>query len=347
VSSGEPEAGPAEVWRELQSTPGVGEIALPWPVAGARRLGEHASLRRFYRLSPDPAHTGEPRTAVLVLYEDEDEEALRRYERTAHWFLGAGVHVPRVYALSARALLVEDGGDALLADAPADRDLETRYVEAARIILALQSHGLVEPHPNPSWSLDETRLRRELEFTEQHALRGWLEADPSPERERAFDLLAEEVGGQPSRVCHRDFHARNLLVGERLMVVDFQDVMAGPLFYDLASLLHDDYRDVPPTVSAAALETFWTAAAMPVPVSGEAAIPHQPAVLPRGARQGYALTAAQRSLKALGTFGYQVSVAGRHEYARYARRTWGHARRTLAALGWHELIEELAVFNRL
>ena len=70
-------------------------------------------------------------------------------------------------------------------------------------------------------------------------------------------------------------------------------------------------------------------------------------MLPPGGRQGFALTAAQRSLKALGTFGYQVSVAGRREYAGYARRTWRHARRTLASLGWHDLIEALVVFDQL
>ncbi len=341
------ETTPAAVWEELRRIDGVARLSLPFSVGGARRLGEHASLRRFYRLTAAAPVAAGPESAVLVLYETDDESAVRRYERTARWFLDAGVHVPRIYARSSRALIVEDGGDALLADAGDQPPLDARYVEAAGIVLAVQAHGAVQPGPNPDWSLDETRLRNELEFTERHALRGWLGASPSRWRDAAFDRLAAEVAAQPARMCHRDFHARNLLVGERLMVVDFQDVMSGPLFYDLVSLLHDDYRDVPAAPRAAALDCFWSSAAMEIPVSAAAEVPPAPAALPPGARQGYVVTAAQRSLKALGTFGYQVSVAGRGEYAAFGRRTWGHARRALAALGWHDLIDELVVFNRL
>jgi aminoglycoside/choline kinase family phosphotransferase len=129
--------------------------------------------------------------------------------------------------------------------------------------------------------------------------------------------------------------------------VDFQDAMEGPLFYDLASLLNDDYRDVPAAAREGALDTFWSAACTSLEVSDVAEVPDAPGSLPAAARQGLALTAAQRSLKALGTFGYQVSFAGRHEYAVYARRTWRHARRALVALGWQALIDELGAFDRL
>lgn len=42
---------------------------------------------------------------------------------------------------------------------------------------------------------------------------------------------------------HRDYHSRNLLVVERDNpgVIDFQGALAGPVTYDLASLLRDAY----------------------------------------------------------------------------------------------------------
>lgn len=336
-----------EAWAQLGATPGVVALPFPWPVAGAMRLQLHASQRRFYRLIPVAGNDGLPASLVLVLYEHDDTEAVARYERTAHWFSAAGVRVPRVYGTSARALIVEDGGDRLLADAPDDDELAAHYAAAARTILSVQAHGQQAGGPNPDWCLDQTRLRKELDFTEQHALRGWLESAPSTARDEGFDRLAAAVDRQPRRICHRDYHSRNLLVEDGLMVVDFQDAMAGPLFYDLVSLLRDDYRDVPTAPAVGALEVFWAGARSTLGVSPLAEVPQQPASLPPGARQGFALTAAQRSLKALGTFGYQVSVAGRHEYVGYARRTWRHARLTLASLGWHDLIEALAVFDRL
>ncbi len=362
-------------WSELSGVPGVGGLPFPWPVGGAVRLGLHASLRRFYRITPDTEATLDrwrsteavgrgdlrpqptplisagsealPPAVVLVLYESDDADAVARYERTARWFLAAGVRVPRIYGATTRALIVEDGGDLLLSEHAETAELTERYVEAVRVILALQANGLEEQGPNPDWRLDAERLRDELAFTEEHALRSWLEGEPLPRRDDGFERLATAVATLPRRMCHRDYHSRNLLVGDELMVVDFQDAMEGPLFYDLVSLLWDDYRDLPTTARAAAIETFWAGARTSVGTTAAADVPQEPGSLPAGARQGLALTAAQRSLKALGTFGYQVSVAGRYEYAAYARRTWGHAKRAIASLGWDDLLAELAVFDRL
>jgi len=408
----EAEAG-AERWRRLRRLPRIGELPYPWPVAEAVRLGEHASQRRFYRLTPvsretatspevaaspethtspknsaapealalpetsaapgapaspeihtspetsaapeapaSPGALASPGTApaslVLVVYEDDDAEAVARYERVAAWFVAAGVRVPEVIGGCSRGLLVEDGGDRLVATEPAGEGLAARYRDAARVILALQAHGRRRPPPNPGWALDGERLRDELGFTDRHALQGWLETPPSKGREGAFDRLAAAVAALPAVLCHRDYHSRNLLVtGSGLMVLDFQDAMSGPLFYDLASLLHDDYRDVPDSCATAALETFWEGAALPIEVSPLAEVPAEPALLPPGPRQALALIAAQRSLKALGTFGYQVGVASRHGYAAYAGRTWRHARRALAQLGWDDLVAELTAFDRL
>lgn len=337
---------PIDAWSELRAVPGVAELPFPWPVRRAERLGLHASLRRFYRLLPERPDSS-PETLVLVLYERDDAEAVDRYERAARWFQAAGVPVPRVFGRSARALIVEDGGDLLLAELPETADLRRHYADAAGMILALQTHGLEVEGPNPDLRLDRDRLRWELDFTEQHALRGWLEAGPSGPRDEAFDRLAAAVAEQPRRLCHRDYHSRNLLVGDTLMVLDFQDAMEGPLFYDLASLLRDDYRDIPSGVAARALQVFAEGARVSLEVSSLAEVPEEPGLLPPGGRQALALAGAQRSLKALGTFGYQVSVKGRHEYAGYARRTWRHARRALAALGWGDLIDDLAPFDRL
>lgn len=338
---------PKDCWPELRAIPGVAALPLPWPVRSARRIGLHVSQRRFYRLLPGGDEPTAVASVVLVLYAHDDPEAVSRYERVARWFGTAGVRVPRVFGTTARALLVEDGGDLLLAECDASAALEARYEEAARIIGALQDHGLLAAPPNPDLQLDRDRLRFELDVTEEHAVQGWQKAGSSSRRDRAFDRLAGAVAALPRRLCHRDFHSRNLLVDGDLMVVDFQDAMSGPLFYDLASLLCDDYRDVPDGCAARATGTFWGGIDAPLRVHDGFGVPDAPETLPPAARQGLALTAAQRSLKALGTFGYQVGVAGRPEYADYARRTWRHARRSLAALGLRELIDELAVFDRI
>ena len=61
--------------------------------------------------------------------------------------------------------------------------------------------------------------------------------------EVTFENLIESALEQP-RVCvHRDFHSRNLMHCSPPTpgVLDFQDAVAGPVTYDLVSLLRDCY----------------------------------------------------------------------------------------------------------
>ncbi len=332
---------------ELESSGVLADVALPWALGAATRVGLHASRRRFYRLLPQAMAAGGPASAVLVLYDETDAAEIARYERTAAWLGDAGVRVPEISAVSARTLVVEDGGDALFADS-AGPDCVGLYQQAAAIVVAVQAHGRRVAPPNPEWVLDAERLRNELEFAEQHALRGWLGAAPSGARGAGFDRLATAVAALPRAVCHRDFHSRNLMVVDgRLLVLDFQDLMPGPHLYDLVSLLRDDYRSVPQAGADAALEAYWDACAVDLAIAAAADVPSVPGVLPPAARQSFCLTAAQRAIKALGTFGYQVTVAGNRDYATFGPGTWAHARAALTELGWHDLVEELAAFDRL
>jgi N-acetylmuramate 1-kinase len=52
---------------------------------------------------------------------------------------------------------------------------------------------------------------------------------------------------QPVVFVHRDYHSRNLLLTARDNpgIVDFQDALAGPITYDLVSLLKDCYIEWP------------------------------------------------------------------------------------------------------
>ena len=63
--------------------------------------------------------------------------------------------------------------------------------------------------------------------------------------------LVAEILEHPAALCHRDFHANNLLpAGDSIGVIDFQDLRRGPDSYDIASLLYDAKADLPPDVTA-------------------------------------------------------------------------------------------------
>jgi aminoglycoside/choline kinase family phosphotransferase len=63
--------------------------------------------------------------------------------------------------------------------------------------------------------------------------------------DNTFAFLATQALAQPRVFVHRDYHSRNLMyvqqAGQNPGVLDFQDAVAGPLTYDLVSLLRDCY----------------------------------------------------------------------------------------------------------
>jgi aminoglycoside/choline kinase family phosphotransferase len=83
-------------------------------------------------------------------------------------------------------------------------------------------------------------------------------------------------------------------------MVDIQDARWGPDSYDLASLLRDAYIEVPEEWIGPAIQSYL--ARLSDPPSED------------GFRDRFEVVSAQRMIKALGTFGYQVTVLGRRRY---------------------------------
>jgi aminoglycoside/choline kinase family phosphotransferase len=101
-------------------------------------------------------------------------------------------------------------------------------------------------------------------------------------------------------------------------MIDFQDARLGPRTYDLASLLEDAYVDVSENLVRAMKARF------------VAALPWQPAV--DSFERDYALVAAQRTLKAVGTFAGQAMLRDNRSYLGFIPRAMGCARRALGQL---------------
>jgi hypothetical protein len=88
-----------------------------------------------------------------------------------------------------------------------------------------------------------------------------------------------------------------------LAVIDFQDARMGPASYDLVSLLRDSYVEHDPDFVAEMKEAFRRS-------SGGVDVDPQ-----------FDLMSLQRNLKALGTFGFQISVRKNGIYRQYVHRT--------------------------
>jgi aminoglycoside/choline kinase family phosphotransferase len=117
----------------------------------------------------------------------------------------------------------------------------------------------------------------------------------------------------PLCFVHRDFFAGNLLwlpqrTGiRRIGVLDFQSAAIGHPAYDLASLLQDGRRDVPPELAERAMAHYLAA---------------RPELDRAAFHAAYAACAAQRHLRIVGQWVRLARRDGRPGYLIHGPRTW-------------------------
>lgn len=246
-------------------------------VVAATAMTGDVSQRRYLRLTLE----GGAGSAVLALYPPALLTAARRYRLATALFEGVGLRVPAILATdpNGRWIVTEDFGPATvfdLRDQPFDA-LEPFFFAAIATLprIASLDRGRVVGLNPP---LDAALLGRELALTR----RAFFEPRGlalGAEVEAALARLCARLGDESRVPCHRDFGVRNLLpLGSTVGIVDHQDLRLGPPAYDLASLLNDSLF---PTAEA---EERLLQAAGNVD------------------RETYHRTAAQRSLKAVGTY---------------------------------------------
>ncbi len=299
----------AEIGRFLAGT--------PWAGAGIVPLAGDASARRYWRLGG----------AVLMDHPGGSAAELRAFLNVAAHLRDLGLSAPEIYAadLSAGLIAMEDLGDAVFARViDADASLERPLYEAALSVLARLREGATP-----------AGLKRfsPAEMAQQAALvLDWYRLEPVSESQkmRFFAvletvLMEAEVADQV--MVLRDFHAENLIwlperAGPaRVGLLDFQDALAGPMVYDLVSLVQDARRDVPEALAEALCAQFAASAAR-----------SQDAV-----QRAMAAVGAQRHLRILGIFARLSRRDGKPRYVSLIRRVWRQLQSCLADPGLADL----------
>jgi hypothetical protein len=256
-------------------------------------LPAEASTRRYARLTRLRHYPLE--TAIAMVFpKGTPPTEVARIERATRLLAAAGVPVPEIYDARPDAgwILQEDLGDrTLAASCEGSENVDAAYDEALAILSRIVALGDIETSPRPP--LDGARMRQELELFATSAL--VLDGPPGAALDGDLSTLAEACAALPVTLCHRDYHARNLMLHEgRVRVVDHQDALVGPEPYDRVSLAYDPYVDLPDARR------------------DELA----------GAAEGTAVVAVQRLAKAIGTYAskggdWRSSIA---PAARQARR---------------------------
>jgi aminoglycoside/choline kinase family phosphotransferase len=169
----------------------------------------------------------------------------RPWLRIGQQLAAAGLHVPAVQAqdLEQGFLLIEDLGTRLYLQELNDHNADALYGDAMDALLLMQTR--MDHRDLPPF--DREVLQRGLEVMPEWFLGRHLAHTPACDEwdvlEAAFELIIHNAQEQPRCFVHRDYHSRNLLVVEQNNpgIIDFQGALAGPVTYDLASLLRDAY----------------------------------------------------------------------------------------------------------
>lgn len=211
---------------------------LPGQVFTVAPASADASFRRYFRV------TSGDKTWIAMDAPPEHEDCTP-FVQVAQ-LLTEAVHVPDIIARDAAQgfLLLSDLGDTTYLHA-LNREPETAnslYAAATDALVQMQLIRQLDSLP----AYDEKLLRFELglfpNWYVAHHLQAALTDDQQAVLEQTFDRIVRNNLAQPRVFVHRDYHSRNLMVTTpNPGVLDFQDAVAGPITYDLVSLLKDAY----------------------------------------------------------------------------------------------------------
>jgi len=213
--------------------------------ATLRPASSDASFRRYFRADRE---TG---GSVIVMDAPPPQEDVAPFVHVAGLIAAAGLHGPRVLAADTQHgfLLLDDLGSELYlqalqaAQASADpRRADSLMLDAIAALVAWQLKVPATALP----PYDDALLRRELAlFPDWCVAREcgvtWSAAERATWDEACDQLVAAALA-QPVVAVHRDWMPRNLMVADpNPGILDFQDAVAGPIGYDVASLLRDAF----------------------------------------------------------------------------------------------------------
>lgn len=273
-------------------------------------LTPDASTRNYFRI---PWKKGK---AVAAVYPEAFDPEVHPYLDVTRLFLENSIPVPDIYAVDGQSGIIvqEDLGDRQLFrvyEAAPEEESDEYKERAVNLIAQIQratSNAYERQSIASRLAFDEAKLSWELDFFVEHYFGSFrketLRHGEAAELKAELNDISAELSARPRVLCHRDFHAANLMVDSknRLRVVDHQDARMGPVTYDLVSFLLDR-RSAPPSLAELRAYRLF--------LLEERRLLGLEAIDPDDFAREFRLMTIQRGLKAIGTFSYQTAVCNR------------------------------------
>ncbi len=303
-------------------------------------LTADASTREYFRIN----WLG--RTAIACVYPEGFDPAEQTFLDVTRLFQAGGLPVAEVLDFDGEfgVILQEDFGDRILRDVmlASDKVPRARLLnEAITLIAQVQAATPLAFDMNSIASrlkFDREKLLWELNFFKQHYFETYLKNPLSSHDDdrlsAEFDELATELDSFATVLCHRDFHAANLMLDpfDKMRIIDHQDARIGSPAYDLVSLLLDRITYLPSREWLAEKRHYFLDV-------------RQKLGLVRLDEEEFAyefrLQTIQRCLKAAGTFSFQSVNRGKTYFIPFIKPMFGISIRGAESLGRFPAIREI------
>lgn len=302
---------------------------------GLTKLHGDASARSYYRV------TTQDRTYMLMVLPANQPTSLAEeitkvktpilklpFLEIQEHLLRKNVRVPEIIDvdLDHYLILLEDfGDDLLLSTVTQDRNkIEPLYKLALQELRKISTITDQDPKDSIAFSREFDRDLYNWEFIHfvEYGLDHQIKNLKGTDRARIvseFETISEKYESWPKVLCHRDYHSRNVVVVSptEVGIIDFQDMLLAPPYYDLVSLLKDSYIDLGRVMQEKL--AFYYKDQMGNNQSKDEFL------------YCFDLMSLQRNLKAAGRFAYFDIVKKNPNYLKDIPRTLGYVKITLEA----------------
>jgi aminoglycoside/choline kinase family phosphotransferase len=305
-----------------------------------QQLTPDASTREYFRVGWNGG------SAIACVYPEPFLAGEQTYLDVTALFAKASLPVAAILDFSEElgVIIQEDLGDRVLRDVLVDADDATRdelLDEAIGLIAKIQAATPLAIELGSIASklrFDSEKLLWELDFFKTHYFTTYKNEPLSPADDEQvaseFVNLAAELESKARVLCHRDFHAANLMLDDAgsLRIIDHQDARIGSVAYDLVSLLLDRVTDPPTAEWLAEKRTLFLAAREANDLSPIDALAFA---------EEFRLQAIQRCLKAIGTFSFQSVNRGKTYFVPFIEPMFRIVLRAIGNLGRYPAIARM------
>ncbi|MEJ7623087.1 MAG: phosphotransferase [Pyrinomonadaceae bacterium] len=299
------------------------------PVEGVA-LTADASTREYFRIT---WHGG---PAVACVYPSPFDATTHSYLDVTRLFLAGGLPVAEILDVDGDlgVIVLDDLGDRILRELLIETGDTSRLLDEAISLIARIQTATPLAYDTDSiasrLTFDAEKLGWELRYFKDHYFGTYmktpLSADDDRELSEEFDQISNELASLASVLCHRDFHAANLMLDtkNKMRIIDHQDARIGSPTYDLVSLLLDRITEPPSREWLAEKRRYFLdlRTKFGLPRLDEETFANE-----------FRLQTIQRCLKAAGTFSYQSEMRGKIYFIPFIKPMFRISYRAAESLG--------------